>query len=207
MKRYKGNIKRTVTLLLVITAAIFTLFGCESGNPLAPSATDGGLINQDIQPIFLKPNVLKLNKSFSVQQYISASKGGRIVVGDEDSGYSELIFSPGDLSRDTWITFNWDSENFSTDLQPHGLVFNGPVELNLSYKDANLSDINEDNLKIWYYHPIELTPSFSLTSTVSSETITVYGVWELIGGTVEVSQKRVKTTIQHFSRYAIGEIS
>jgi len=71
------------------------------------------------------------------------------------------------------------------EFSPHGTTFNNPVAIRLSYKDADLTGINEQDIKIWYFNEIE-------------------GVWELIASDVDTGKKRVTGYIEHFSRYAIG---
>ena len=40
----------------------------------------------------------------------------------------------------------------SMEFGPHGLYFNSPVELELSYKTANLDGFDEKDLRIYYYN-------------------------------------------------------
>ena len=69
---------------------------------------------------------------------------------------------------------------------PHGLQFNQPVRLHLSYKRADLTGIDESKLGIYYYNEdideYELIPS----SKVNTE------------------ENYVECNLYHFSRYAIG---
>jgi hypothetical protein len=134
---------------------------------------------------FLTSKINRLNKRFSTQQFITNAVGGNIIAGDDTSGYSALYFKPGDVPQDTLITFNWDSHGYITDLFPHGIVFNTPVKIELSYKHADLTGIDESRLKIWYY----------------DESI---NKWELIGGEVDTTQKVISGYIHHFSRYSVA---
>lgn len=169
-----------LTLLLILS--LFLMLSCEKAVVTQP-------IDQavQIQPKFLKSLNAGFDKPFLTEQYVAASAGGIVSVGDDVCGYSELVFLPGDLPADTTIVFGWDSQGYITDLGPHGIVFNGPVVIRLSYKDADLTGVNEDNLRIWYY------------DEQANE-------WELIGGTVNKNEKLVEGTVEHFSRYAIGEM-
>ncbi len=174
-----GRLLVVSTLLLIIGS-----FSCQEENPLAPLSA-GKNLKKSSELTFLKSKRRGFNKTFSIDQFISAADGGMIVTGDDTSGYSSLFFQPGDLSQDTLITFSWDSQGYITDLAPHGIVFNNPVEIQLSYKDADLSQVNEDSLQIWYYNE----PG---------------DAWELIGGAVNKVDKQVEGYIEHFSRYAIA---
>lgn len=68
---------------------------------------------------------------------------------------------------------------------PHGLQFRVPAKLELSYKAADLGGVIEQNLRVFYYNERS-------------------GVWELIGGKVDIKKKVIRVAIHHFSRYAIA---
>ena len=57
--------------------------------------------------------------------------------------------------------------------------------MRLSYKDADLGEIEEDSLRIWYYDEIN-------------------EFWEVIGSDVNKEAKYVQGYTTHFSRYAVG---
>ena len=139
-------------------------------------------------------NILKsksgvsLNKLFVQEKLITVAEGGKIEVGDKEHGESELEFKSGDVSQDVLVTFFWESAGLlqgGAEFSPHGTTFNNPVQVKLSYKDADLTGINEQDIKIWYFNEIE-------------------GVWELIASDVNTETKHVKGHLEHFSRYAIG---
>jgi hypothetical protein len=86
------------------------------------------------------------------------------------------------------VTFWWESTGFLTggaEFSPHGIIFDKQVRIALSYKDADLIGINEDDLKIYYHH---------------EDT----GEWEVIGDRVDKTRKMVIGYTTHFSRYAVG---
>jgi hypothetical protein len=170
-------------LIFAVSSFIIGNLGCQSDSPSSP--TSGIKPNSTTQLHFLTPSESHFNKAFKVEQNISASSGGTIVVGDEASGYSSLDFMPGDLNYDTIITFRWDDQNYSAEFTPHGINFNNPVRLNLSYKTADVSAINEEALRIWYYNDNE-------------------NHWELIGGEVDTEKQEVSAYINHFSRYELA---
>ena len=131
------------------------------------------------------------DKTFKETKRIEAKKGGTIEVGNREYGKSRIIFKKKDLPEDITISFEWTAagtfEGMLNGLEfgPHGLVFNSPVEVQLSYKKANLRGIKEKDLKLFYYN---------------EET----ELWEFIGGEVDEKNKIVTGFLKHFSRYAIG---
>ena len=64
-------------------------------------------------------------------------------------------------------------------------ALSNPVTMRLSYKDADLGGIAEEDLRIWYYDEND-------------------ELWELAGQIVNTVEKYVEGTTTHFSRYAIG---
>ena len=51
--------------------------------------------------------------------------------------------------------------------------------------DADLGDVNEEDLKIWYFNEDD-------------------GMWELIGDIVDTKHKMVGGLLAHFSKYALA---
>lgn len=172
-------------ILLSLFSIILVNLGCQSDAPNSPSS-DVVIMRSTDQLQFLKPQKMRLKKAFQGEQYINANDGGTILVGDEISGYSNINFKPGDLNYDAVITFGWDSQGYFTELSPHGITFNTPVKLCLSYKDADLTNVTEDNIQIWYFNDFKDS-------------------WELIGGEVDKDKKQVQGYIRHFSRYALAD--
>lgn len=129
--------------------------------------------------------------AFYGRKFMKARKGGAIRLGNGKTGRSKIKFNKGDLKDDTLIEFKWAADGtvsgmFSKmDFGPHGTYFNHPVRVELSYKMADLSNINEEQLRIWYFN---------------EDT----GLWEYIGGRVNTRTKKVIAWLEHFSRYALG---
>jgi Ni,Fe-hydrogenase I large subunit len=186
MKSLQGC--KIVKALVALFLAVLILVGCQK-DPYSnsnESPVDQPKIYRTAEQLkFLTSKIKRLNKSFSTQQFITKAQGGTITAGDDTSGYSSLYFKRGDVPQDTLITFKWDSQGYITDLFPHGIVFNSPVEIILSYKHADLTGIDESKLHIWYY----------------DENV---NKWELIGGKVDTTNKVIKGYIHHFSRYAVA---
>lgn len=171
-------------LSLLFLVLIFGIMGCQTNSPDSP-LTDLTIKRSQNQLHFLQPQKSNLQKVFKTEQYITVASGGTIFLGDEDNGYCSLDFKPGDLTENTLIAFTWNSQNFIADLGPHGIQFNNPVRLTLSYKDANVSTVQEEGIRVWYYNEPETN-------------------WELIGGEVNAEEQQVETYIGHFSRYALA---
>lgn len=186
--------KRIKNLILSLTAVAFMLGfalsfnACTNQSSVQSFETGGAATRAPGELKILKSTDLSLGKLFVSQKLITVKGGGKVQVGDKKHGVSSLDFKPGDVSADVTVTFNWESTGLlegRAQFSPHGIYFNNPVEIKLSYKDADLTGINEASLKIWYFN--ETT-----------------GLWELIAGDVHMADKYIKGKIEHFSRYAIG---
>ena len=108
--------------------------------------------------------------------------------GDDLHGRSWLYFPRYAMNQATTITMDWESTGFlegGAQFSPHGVQFNKPVTVWISYKDADLGDVNEKDLKIWYFN---------------EDT----GMWELIGDVVDTEHKMVGGLLAHFSKYALA---
>ncbi len=197
MKNFK-KIVSTLTSAVFSIGLILNFAACTKESPVSSqqSETVQEVVQSNIGPIRLlqvAKNELTLmkGKNFKDTKKIKAKDGGTLEVGDRDNGKSKITFKKNDLPKDLTITFEWASggtfEGKLNDAEfgPHGLVFNSPVEVQLSYKKADLKGINEKDLKLFYYN---------------EET----ELWELIGGEVDKRKKIVIAFLEHFSRYAIG---
>ena len=65
------------------------------------------------------------------------------------------------------------------------LISDHPIEVELSYKMADLSGCDETTLKVYYYNEEE-------------------DIWEFIGGEVDIKNKKIIVYLNHFSRYAVA---
>jgi len=181
----------------VLLALLLTQYACEQNLSVNPvdQGTDGAQVT-----ILKRIPQNNLHKEYFAQKWID-SNGGYILVGDHASGYSYIKFPQGalgtfnnvnglNLASESMGAVNiqmyWESENLlQADFYPEGLQFNTPVFIHLSYKDADLSGINENALAIYYYNP----------STDQ---------WEKISDNINTQEDYVEGYINHFSRYAIG---
>jgi len=139
-------------------------------------------------------NILKSKSGVSLQKQFVASwlvplgGSGWAYVGDNEHGRSWLYFPAFVMNQTTIITMDWESTGFlqgGAQFTPEGTQFNQPVTVWISYKDADLGGIDEEDLKIWYFNE---EPE----------------MWELIGDVVDTENKMVGGLLDHFSRYAIG---
>jgi hypothetical protein len=131
---------------------------------------------------------VSLQKRFVTSWHIPVGARGWAYAGDKEHGRCWLFFPRHALDKETVITIDWESSGFlegGVEFSPHGAEFNRPVMLWISYKDADLRGIDEEDLRIWY---------------LNEDT----EMWELIGDVVDTRNKMVGGLLHHFSRYAIG---
>jgi len=192
MKKNKGRIDlrlnkrfRKLTTLILASIIIMSLFGCTQNTAVGPIVTESGK-RQTSEITFLQSKHPRLSKVFKTSQLVTAASGGTVQIGDDATGISSITFAAGDLSNDLTVEFWWNSQNFEAEFGPHGSTFNNPVVIRLSYKDADLGNIDEEDLRIWYYDEND-------------------DMWEPVGQVVNTVEKYVEGRIPHFSEYAIGE--
>lgn len=173
--------------IIVFAISLVGIWSCQKEGPFSPVPDSTEKLTRTTDQLkFIQSKSQAFNKYFVIDQFVSAEEGGIIETGNNLAGFSTLAFGPGDLPQDTMITFGWDSYGYVTDLEPHGIVFNNPVSIKLSYKDADLSNVVEDSLRIWYYNEVE-------------------DLWEFVGGSVNKTEKQVEGYVHHFSRYALAD--
>lgn len=138
-------------------------------------------------------DLVKLGENiFYAHKFMQRTKGGGIKLGNGDTGESKIKINKHALPEDTDIKFEWAAgpamEGVLSDLTfgPHGTQFIEPVKVELSYKMADLTGIDESTLQVFYFN---------------EDT----GLWELIGGEVDLSKKRITVYLPHFSRYALSK--
>ncbi len=128
---------------------------------------------------------------FFSRKLITAKKGGKIELGSNEIGKTKIEFKKDDLPQDMMIQFEWaaggtlDGLLNNLEFGPHGLNFNKPVKVEISYQMADMTDIDEDDLVFIYYNDI-------------------LDEWELIPSTIDTKKKKVKVYLEHFSRYALA---
>jgi len=190
------SIKAYAATGLFVLVLVFAFLGCSSQNPTMPSPETHGLVVQSntgpVTLIKFDRNLFtknSLSKSNGIADYneafIQAAVGGEIVVGDANVGYSKVVFQPNDLPSDLTIGMTYPVDDYCDGIfSPHISQFNSPVYIELSYKNTDLTGVNEDDLRIYYYNDAT-------------------DLWEFIGGNVDKVNKVVTGYVEHFSRYAI----
>ncbi|KAA3618868.1 MAG: hypothetical protein DWQ05_05735 [Calditrichaeota bacterium] len=129
-----------------------------------------------------------LQKQFVATWFVERDESGWIYAGDESHGRTWLYFPRNAVPQDVYVTIDWESEGLlegGVEFSPHGIEFQKDVTVWISYKDVDLGNINENDLKLWYWNEDD-------------------NVWELIGDTVDTDEKMVGGVLEHFSRYALG---
>jgi len=127
------------------------------------------------------PSVAKiLGDSASFETIVSAKEGGVVRLLDV-----ELTFPAFALSSDTLISIDIpDLSVFANDFGTDGLVFNVPVKVVMSYRDADLSGVLESSIKmVWYNNSTDC--------------------WEIIDCQLDSSAKTVTAFVYHFSAYGL----
>ncbi len=189
--------EKLLQLMWVVVVMSLVFVGCSTDNPVVPNEanTSGRVVQSTTGPVTIlgmdqaQKDGASLAKSEAVdvhvEQFIDASEGGEIVLGNGDLGFSKIIFEPNALPEDMTISITYREDEYCEGIfEPHGTVFNVPVRIELSYLNADLTNVNEEELEVYYYNE----------ST---------GLWEVVGGDVDVPTKSVSVYLEHFSRYAI----
>jgi len=139
----------TVRIASVLIVAIMLFAGC-SNSPLESPAE-----NPESRPALLgrsaaAVSAAQLNASiFHTEQIISAAEGGRMVLFDV-----VLDIPPGAIDNDTLFSIDIpDLTVFYNEFGTSGLVFNKPVTVTMSYRDADLSQVVESTIRIAFYNP------------------------------------------------------
>jgi hypothetical protein len=185
-----NSTKRFAATIFMVLALALIFVGCSTDNSMSPTVQNTGLVVQSTNGpdtlLKMAPSSLAKGEGATyTSQFVTAAAGGQVAVGNTELGWSKVTFNPGDLPQDLTITMSWGGDEYCEGIfTPHGTVFNDDVKVELSYKTADLTGINEDDLQIYYYN-------------ASTQ------IWEQIGGTVDKTNKVIKATLAHFSRYAI----
>ena len=163
--------------IAVLAAVSLGLMGCSQ-----LSTNVGVEENQNDATLLARRNVsgLPSGEPIYTSAIMPANEGGTLSLVDV-----ELYFPPNALDNDTLIYINIPNimvfeNHFGTD----GLVFNQPVRVTMSYRDADLSGINESSIAMAWFD--ERTDS-----------------WDQIECTLDTTNKTVTAYVNHFSAYAL----
>ena len=192
MRRFKNSIPALFTLVLM-AGLVLNFGGCTQDNPLAPrnSEISGKVAQSNIGTIHMLEVDAKLQSLFKgevfyAEEFIKADDGGTVKIGNREVGRSKIKIDEDALPQDMTISLRAVGGLMShLEFGPHGTIFNKPVKVELSYKGAALTGIDEDNLQIFYFN---------------QDT----GVYEAIESEVDKEHKKVTAYLNHFSRYAVA---
>ncbi|MBN2226955.1 MAG: hypothetical protein JW763_06290 [candidate division Zixibacteria bacterium] len=143
-----GNPAIRVASILIVAVMLFA--GC-SNSPLESPADN----SDSQQPALLgrtaaAVTAAQLNASiFHAEEVISAAEGGRLTLFDVI-----MDIPPGALNSDTLFSIDIpDLTVFYNEFGTSGLVFNKPVTVTMSYRDADLSQVVESTIRIAFFDP------------------------------------------------------
>lgn len=183
-------------LFFIFPMALFLLFSCSQfDNPLGPVDDE----NTNGAPNFLTNITNSLEKGghggkggppgpgeawITETKRINAKKGG--TVGGKKTNNNRVIIPPGALKKDTKISVSVPikSEYIFAEFGP-SYTFKIPVTIEISYANADLSNVNEDNLSIWFFDK--------------------NGNWTKVISIVDKKRKVIIALVKHFSRYALSD--
>jgi len=116
----------------------------------------------------------------TVSKWTTQKSGGPVWHGGH-----KINFPASALAQDAQASISISPSNYiQVDLGPDGW-FNRPVTVTISYKNADLTGINESSLTIAWY----------------DETT---GQWIAVGGTVDAWKKCITVEVRHFTEYTIS---
>ncbi|MBD3401500.1 hypothetical protein GF420_01290 [candidate division GN15 bacterium] len=160
--------------MLLVGALLVT--GC-SRSPMSDTAST--------EPVVLQRSASAVGAASLVGELyteatISAEEGGQLVLLDV-----VLEVPPGAVPNDTLFSIEIpDLTKFHNDFGTEGLVFDKPVTVTMSYRDADLSGIDESSIRVGYFN--EQT-----------------GEWEGVVCQVDPVNKLVTAELHHFSAYGL----
>lgn len=171
--------RRSITILTFALLFITVFVGCSN----SPMSTEN---------IVSEPQLLQRSAASSIsglalsplnlhaESVISAKDGGQLVLFDVI-----LDVPPNALKNDTLYTIDIPDINvFYNEFGTNGLVFDVPVKITMSYRDADLSNVTESTIRIGWYN--------SRTNS-----------YDDIICDIDYINKTVTGEVNHFSAYAL----
>lgn len=186
-------------LSMFLPMAIFLLFSCGTiDNPLAPVEEEITYKVENDVPNFLTNVSTSLGKKGQThngppgngvkwlieKKKIDHKKGGK--VGGKKTNNNMVFITPGALRKNTEISVSVpeNSDYIFAEFGP-SYVFKKYVKIEISYKNADLNGVNEDDLSIWY--------------------IDKSGEWVKVKSIVDKKRKVIIAWVNHFSRYGLSD--
>lgn len=172
-KTNNGSIKAFALLF----SFVLVLVGC-SESPVATGPDNGPIVLSRSAASGVFAN--STGGSMYAEEMISAEEGGRLTLFDVT-----LEIPAGAIDSDTLFSITIPDINvFYNEFGTHGLVFNEPVKVVMSYRGADLSGVDETTIRIGWYNPYN-------------------GDFQDVDCTVDTSTKTVTGYLDHFSAYAL----
>jgi hypothetical protein len=167
-----SNFKKGVFFFAAIIALI-AVVGCSKIPTQSDAPKQTNLLKRSL-------SVAKTAGALHTDTTISAANGGVVSLLDV-----ELTFPPNALANDTLISIDIpDISVFENHFGTDGLQFSVPVKVVMSYRDADLSGVNESTIAIAWYN-------------------TTAGEWDKMVCTLDTVNKTVTGYLEHFSAYAL----
>ncbi|SYZ72317.1 exported hypothetical protein [Candidatus Zixiibacteriota bacterium] len=161
-------------VVLSVVIALLAFAGCSQVPTQSAPSPAPHLLKRSVSAMKI------LGDAAHVDTVLSAAEGGAVSLVDV-----ELFFPPDALSSDTLISIDIpDITVFENHFGTAGLQFNVPVKVVMSYRDADLSGINEPTITLAWYNDVT-------------------GEWWKIPCTLDVVNKTVTGYLNHFSAYAL----
>ncbi len=191
--------------LSLFVPAFILFIACEIDHPTGLNTDSSDSENITLQteigtvtPLLKQKQYLTLNKfdgsdsTFVKHVLVKARGKKKITIGNKDYGKSTVTFRNKGLQHDTQIEFSFAASGTfeawvnSPDYGYNQIPLNKRIKLILSYKTAELSSINEDDLRIFWYDQ-------------DNEN------WKLVGGVVNKKKKFVLVNIKKTGHFIIAD--
>lgn len=169
-------------VIFAVTAIVFSGAIVLSGCSRSPAGPD----SENAQPTLLT----RVPRAASGAQLSPVNLYTEKVVSSEDGGRLELLdvvldIPPGAVPNDTLFSiFIPDDAVFFNEFGTNGLVFDNPVTVTMSYRDADLADVYEPSIRIAWLNESS-------------------GEWEAVECELDQDNKIVIAQLYHFSAYGL----
>ncbi len=174
MNRFNPLTKSTL-LLAVLAIGTLLMVGC-SGNPVGEIISEPSLLQRSLPAG--GPQYGSMNTY--AEAVISSANGGELFLVDVN-----LSIPAGAVSNDTLFSINIPDLNvFYNEFGTDGLVFDKPVTVTMSYRDADMSGVTESTIRLAWYDERS-------------------SVWHAVDCTVDFVNKTVTGQLSHFSAYGL----
>lgn len=188
--KFRQGLLSGIVSVICLSTVLFS-WSCSDAPVSAPEMTNNEVIqtSEMVVPLMRKMKPVgpvkksgRLSKfdGTGISKVISAKRGGKI-------GYlgHAIGVPPGAVSDDTEFSITIKSTQYmDIEFGPDG-AFDVPVELTISYADADLSGISEDDLTIAWYDPAS-------------------GIYYDIGAAIDKRNKVLKVLVKHFTQYSLS---